>query len=126
MARLYLEKDEKVSLTPEQVHGIFKIIAEDTTNLKELNIRGSNVSKVPPKLLSEAAVKLEILNLTETAITEDQMVAMFEKIVKTKELKLKEFLYLDNVLMDKLEKNYKNLLKQVRKKIDLIWNFTLW
>ena len=111
--------DEEKCLSKDQIHEIFKIIAERNTMIRNLDLKENDISKVDPKIISEAAVKLETLNLTKTSVTKEQMVGIFEKVLKTQDMKLKKLLYFDEVLTTGL--NHRSLFKEVQRRIEIIF-----
>ena len=93
-----LEEVELTKLTGHQINAVMTSFASGRSQLKSLDIRGSDLSLVDPGQLAKAVNKLDeaTLGSAKTTLTKEQIVALFKGIGKEKS-KLKK---LDVIMLD--------------------------
>ena len=78
-------------MSEDQVTGLLTGIArQGHLTLTQLNMDDINISQVSPALLSRAVLRLEIVSLNGTQITEQQMIHLFTQIAGEKKVRLSE------------------------------------
>lgn len=95
------------NLTPDQVNGIFREIANNKKmKLRILSISGvGSISSVPEDIFSEGVIKLEEFHCVGTRLTSEQVRSVFMKILTRKEFKLR-VLGLTGMLLSKVTRIY--------------------
>ena len=101
-------------LTSDQTKEIFSMMCVHT-RLAELNMHGNHLTEVPPGAISTAVIRLRSVDMSETDLTEDQLIAMFKHSDTGHELEKLDVKYNEAVLelSEKIirdaEKNSRNL-----------------
>jgi len=85
-------------LTPWQSQHLFDILDQNISlKLKNASFKAANLSQVESRTLASVVAKMELVNLSFTELTKDQLTALFNKIVERKYVNLKslEFFSVD-------------------------------
>ena len=79
------------NITEKQLRAVFNEVARSPVlKLRKLRLHQLDLSSVHPGVFSQALVRLEQVDLTESLHTEDQVLALFQQIVATKQLRLRQ------------------------------------
>ena len=81
----------ELDLTARQLRSLLRLVVSSQSGLSSLNVSGSDLSSVSPRLLSRATVRLARATFYDTNLSPDQVSALFTRIWQTERWRTADF-----------------------------------